>query len=97
MAHQLRHPADVAELPNVTLYVLPERVYVLHAMVQLYIEKPEQVRGAKVRFDRLRAGALDSAVSIDLVRQVAEELERGDEGGRGVDGGSGRCPAAEQP
>lgn len=117
MADQLRHIAEVAELPNVALHVLPvargaypdmsapfvllrfdvdvlpERVYIPHAMGQLYIEKPEQVRAARLKFDRLRAAALDPTASINLVRRVAEELS-GDEGGR--DGGPGRCPVAEE-
>jgi transcriptional regulator with XRE-family HTH domain len=122
MAQQLRHVAEVAELPNVTVQVvptaqgahpgvdgsfavlsfdvdvLPDRIYVPHALGQLYVEKPEQVRAAKLRFDRLRAGALDPAASVDLVRRVAEELEPADEGDCDVHGGPGRCPvAAEQP
>jgi hypothetical protein len=122
MSDQLRHVADAAELPNVTLHVipvargaypgmdssftllsfpvdvLPERVYVPHALGELYIDKPDQVRVARLMFDRLRACALDPATSTDLVRRVAEQFERVDEGGRDVHGGPGRRQVAqEQP
>ncbi|GDY31302.1 helix-turn-helix domain-containing protein [Gandjariella thermophila] len=54
--------------------VLPDRLYIAHSTGALHIEKVDQVRAARLKFDRLRGCALDPDASIRFVRQVAGEL-----------------------
>jgi hypothetical protein len=38
------------------------------------MEKPEEVRDARLVFDRLRSVALPPADSVDFIRRLADEL-----------------------
>lgn len=98
MRAQLAHLIEAAELPTVTLQVLPMGVpggllisaaftvlsfdhldvpdigYVEHPMGAAHIDKEEQVEKATLAFDRLRSLALSPADTVDLIRQVAEQM-----------------------
>jgi hypothetical protein len=54
--------------------VLPDRLYIAYSTGALHIEKANQVRAARLKFDRLRRYALDHDASVRFVRQVVEEL-----------------------
>lgn len=95
---QLDHLIMMAELPSVTIHVLPQRrcspnaldgsftllsfpdpdeldlLYHEYVTGALHIEDEEEVRTARLRFDSLRGEALNSADSVALIEQRANEL-----------------------
>jgi transcriptional regulator with XRE-family HTH domain len=97
MRGQLRHLAEVAERPNVTLQVLPFTnaahvnpispfkilefaepddpavVYLEHLTGCLFVEDDAEFRRYRVVFDHLRAEALGTGQSIDLITRLAGE------------------------
>ncbi len=97
MRAQLRHLADIAERPNVTLQVVPftnaahvqpispftilefaERddpaiAYLEHLTGCLFVEEEAEVRRYRVVFDHLRAEALGTGQSIDLIAGLTGE------------------------
>ncbi|RZS34060.1 helix-turn-helix protein [Herbihabitans rhizosphaerae] len=55
---------------------LDDVVYIEDFTQGFYLEEPEQVRGYRLNFDRLRKTALDPAESAELVAQLARDLRR---------------------
>lgn len=53
----------------------PELLYVEHITGSLHIEEAEQVRVARLAFDRLRTEALSPADSVAMIGQVCAELD----------------------
>ncbi|MET0235522.1 MAG: DUF5753 domain-containing protein, partial [Kibdelosporangium sp.] len=77
-------PLDGSSLlvPNATFILLgfpepedPELLYVEHPVGSLHIEKPEQVKAARLMFDQLRANALSPDHSVALIEQLARNLD----------------------
>ncbi|GAB3476355.1 helix-turn-helix domain-containing protein [Amycolatopsis cihanbeyliensis] len=54
--------------------ILPDTLYVEHAFGGSDSEKKQEVDRAKLKFERLRAKALDEAASLAFLERVAEEL-----------------------
>jgi hypothetical protein len=52
----------------------PTVVYLEHLTGSLLLEDPDEVRGYTVVFDHLRAEALGTGQSADLITQVVAEL-----------------------
>ena len=74
-------PFTILEFPDA---VDPTVVYLEHLTGSLFLEADEEVSRYTVVFDHLRAEALGTAASIDLIAGVAAELERAD-AGRGTE------------
>lgn len=97
MKEQLIHLLDIADLPNVTLQVLPftagastgmygpfhilrfpgpgvtEVVYLENLTGGLYLDQTEEIDRYKVAFDHLRASALPTKASLELIADIAKE------------------------
>lgn len=98
MGEQLQRIAELSELPNVTVQVLPKEVganlgmmgafmvlefadvpdgdilYIEHVVGALNAEKHEQVRFARLTFERLRTEALNPVESLALLERAAQDL-----------------------
>jgi hypothetical protein len=87
MAGQMRHLADVASLPRITLQVMPEvahasvastyliaddAVWSEHVIVGGVYVAPEIVTAAEVRFDTLRGECLKVSESRALIERLAQ-------------------------
>jgi len=70
-------PFTILEFPDA---VDPTVVYTEHLTGSLFLEADEEISRYTVVFDHLRAEALGSAASIDLIAGVAAELEWADAG-----------------
>lgn len=98
MRVQLDRLREAAELPNVTLQVLPveagahagmggsfvilefpglselDLIHLEHATGGLYMEREDDISHYRLKFDRLRAAALDVSPSLARIERISKEL-----------------------
>ena len=61
----------VLSFPN---RAIADTLYIEHAAGSVHTETESDVRACSLKFDRLRAHALDQDASIEMIRGVAAEL-----------------------
>jgi hypothetical protein len=92
MAAQLRHLTEIAEMPTVTLQVMPavehpannsgimitdSAAWCEHAIAGYVFTDPESLRTLALRFDTLRAESYRASESIALLREMTDRWETG--------------------